>query len=85
MVETTGDEASGPAGPDPLNWVRATLSAIVILVAGAALLMFGPNWLLSHLSGLTRNGRVAVATSVFFVAFVALAWILRRLQARRVI
>jgi hypothetical protein len=54
-------------------------------VAGAVLLVFVPNWLLTHLTGLSRNGRVAIVTTGFIVVFVAFAWVLRRLQARRVI
>jgi hypothetical protein len=68
-----------------IGWGRALVSAVVILVAGAVLLVFVPNWLLTHLTGLSRNGRVGVVTTEFVVVFVALAWALRRLQARRVI
>ncbi|MEX1006407.1 MAG: hypothetical protein WD271_01010 [Acidimicrobiia bacterium] len=68
-----------------IGWGRALVSAAVILVAGAVLLVFVPNWLLTHLTGLSRNGRVAVVTTSFVVVFVAFAWVLRRLQARRVI
>ena len=57
----------------------------MIVAAGAVLFVFGPNWLLTHLTGLSRNGRVAVATVAFFVFFALFAWGLRRLQARRVI
>ena len=68
-----------------IGWLRAIASAVVILVAGAALFVFAPNWLLTHLTGLSRNGRVAVVATAFVVVFVAFAWVLRRLQARRVI
>ncbi len=57
----------------------------VILVVGFALLAWVPNWCLGHLDQLSRGGRVAVATSEFVVALAALAFALRRLQARRVI
>jgi Ca2+/Na+ antiporter len=68
-----------------IGWGRALVSAVVILVVGAVLFVFAPNWLLTHLTGLSRNGRVAVVTTAFVVVFVAFAWALRRLQARRVI
>ena len=68
-----------------IGWGRALASAVVILVAGAVLFVFAPNWMLTHLTGLTRNGRVALVTTAFVVVFVAFAWVLRRLQARRVI
>ena len=61
------------------------LSALLVVVVGAVLFVFVPNWLLTHLTGLSRNGRVAVVTIEFFVFFVLFAWGLRRLQARRVI
>ena len=68
-----------------IGWGRAVLAATLIVAAGAVLFVFGPNWLLTHLTGLSRNGRVAVATVAFFVFFALFAWSLRRLQARRVI
>ena len=77
------EPASEP--PSPIGGGRAVLSALVILVVGAAVLVFLPNWVLVHLTGLSRNGRVALATIAFFAAFVLVAWALRRLQARGVI
>jgi hypothetical protein len=71
--------------PSPIGWGRAALTAIAILVVGTASLVIAPNWVLVHLTGLSRNGRVAVATVGFVTFFVALAWGLRRLQARGVI
>ncbi len=68
-----------------IGWGRAVLSAAAIVILGAVLFVIGPNWLLTHLTGLPRNGRVAVATTGFAVFFVAFAWALRRLQARRAI
>ena len=47
------------------------MSAVIILVVGAMLFVFVPNWLLTHLTGLSRNGRVAIATTLFVVVFVA--------------
>jgi len=61
------------------------LASAAIVVLGTLLFIYVPNWVLNHLSGLTRNGRVAVATIAFAVFFVLFAWSLRRLQARRVI
>jgi hypothetical protein len=78
---SVGDEAA----PSPIGWVRAALTSLAILAVGTALLIYLPNWVLNHLTGLERNGRVAVATTCFFVVFFAFAWVLRRLQARRVI
>lgn len=71
--------------PSPIGWGRATLEAVATLVVGAVFLVILPNWALTHLTGLSRGGRVAVATTGFFVLLVSCAWVLRRLQARRVI
>jgi hypothetical protein len=68
-----------------IGWARAGATALVILALGTALLVVLPNWALTHLTGLSRNGRVAVATTTFFVVFVAFAWALRRLQSRGVL
>jgi len=92
MTPSPGDDATNesvPSGheaaPLSIGWVRAALSSLAILVSGAVLFLYVPNWVLTHLTGLSRDGRVAVATAGFFVAFFAFAWALRRLQARRVI
>jgi hypothetical protein len=77
--------ATSSSNATTIGWGRALVSAVVILVAGAALFVFAPNWLLMHLTGLSRNWRVAVVATAFVVVFVAFAWGLRRLQARRVI
>ena len=76
-----GDEET----PSPIGWARAALTSLVILAVGTALFVYLPNWVLTHLTGLSRNGRVGVATTGFFVLFFAFAWALRRLQAHRLI
>jgi len=92
MALPTGDELtneSAPVGheaaPSPIGWVRAALSSLAILALGAVLFLYVPNWVLTHLTGLSRHGRVAIATAGFFVLFFAFAWALRRLQARHAI
>lgn len=86
---TDATSGSSPAADDVkasvIGWWRATASALAILVVGTALFVYLPNWLLTHLGGLERGQRVAVATITFFVLFFGAAWLLRRLQARRVI
>jgi hypothetical protein len=77
-----------PGADDPheaIGWGRAFVSALAILVLGGALLVYVPNWLLTHLTSMSRSGRVAIVTSLFFVVFFAFAWGLRRLQARGII
>jgi len=75
----------GETRPSPIGWVRAVLSGLAILIVGAVLFLYVPNWALTHLTGLSRHGRVAIATTGFFVVFFAFAWALRRLQAHRAI
>jgi hypothetical protein len=79
MADAT--EASVPA----IGWARAALTALAIVIAGIAVLVFGMNALLTHLSGLDRSQRVGIATVGFFTGLILLAWLLRRLQQRHVI
>lgn len=69
----------------PIGWGRATGLALAILAIGAACFVFVPNWVLTNLTGLSNNARIAVATVGFFAILVGGAWLLRRLQARGVI
>ncbi len=69
----------------PIGWWRAAASALTILVVGAGLFVYAPNWVLTHLTGLSRGGRVAIATIGFFVLLAAVAWLLHRLQGRHVV
>lgn len=93
MINTepvTGAPSGSPpvTGDDTLSligWCRAAASALTILVVGAGLFVYVPNWVVTHLTGLSRGGRVAVATIGFFLLLAAVAWLLRRLQARRVV
>jgi hypothetical protein len=76
----TGGDTSSPIG-----WWRAAASALTILAAGTALFVYAPNWVLIHLTGLSRGGRVAIATIGFVLLLAAAAWLLRRLQTRHVV
>ena len=68
-----------------MTWPRALLSGTGIVAIAFGLLVIVPNLLLTRLSSLHRSGRVTVTTVWFTVALTALLWILRRLQARRLI
>ncbi len=68
-----------------IGWWRATLSSIVILVVGIGVLVYGTNAVVTRLLSVSRSTRVGIATTVFFVAFFALAWTLRRLQRGHII
>jgi hypothetical protein len=78
-----GDAPSRKSKRKPRSSTRSLVEWL--LVIGAALCLYLPNWLLTHLTGLSRDGRVAVATAGFFVLFFVFAWALRQLQARRLI
>ena len=69
----------------PIGWGRATGLALAILAVGAACFAFVPNLVLTKLTGLSNDARIALATVAFFALLVGGAWLLRRLQARGVI
>lgn len=68
-----------------IGWTRAVLSAVALVLAGVAVLVYGANAVLTRLGGLDRSPRVGIATVGFFVGLFALAWLLRRLQQRHLI
>ena len=68
-----------------LSWPRAIVATVVVVALGVALLVVVPNLIVTRVGGLDRSGRVALATVWFFCMLAAFAWLLRRLQARRLI
>ena len=68
-----------------IGWFRAILTAAIIAVVGIALLVYVPNAILTHATSVDRHTRVAIATTEFFVALFVLAFVLRRLQRRKII
>jgi hypothetical protein len=68
-----------------LSWPRAIVATVVIVALGVALLVVVPNLIVTRLGGLSRSGRVALATVWFFAMLAAFAWLLRRLQTRHLI
>lgn len=75
--------------PEPeartLSWPRAVLSAGAVLVVSFALVVVVPNTILTRFAGLAPGARQAAATTWFFAALLAEAWVLRRLQARQIL
>jgi hypothetical protein len=69
----------------PVSWLRATLSAAIIVVVGIAALVYGPNAVMTKFHGKTHGSLVAVATTLFFVVLFVMAWGLRQLQRRKLI
>jgi uncharacterized membrane protein required for colicin V production len=76
------DEHDGPA---PIGWTRAILTAAAIAAVSIAILVYGTNAILTKVHSVDRSTRVGIATAVFFVSLIAIAWVLRRLQRRHVI
>ena len=76
-----GDDTAQAA----IGWLRAVVTAVLIVVVGIVLLAYGTNALLTKLSSLDRSQRVGVCTTYFVVVFAAIAWGLRRLQRRGLI
>ncbi len=68
-----------------LSWPRAVAETAGIVALGVGLLVVVPNLLVTRLGGLGRGWRAALATVWFFAMLAALAWLLRRLQARSLI
>jgi hypothetical protein len=75
---------AGELGMAP-SWPRAVVAAVVVVVVGVGLLVVVPNLIVTRLGGLDRGQRVGLATIWFFAMLAALAWLLRRLQARHLI
>ena len=80
---------AGPVSPDErrnaIGWPRALGSGLAVLLVGIGVGVYGAQFAVEQLTGLARDQRVWVATAVMTVSVVAMAWVLRRLQARGVI
>jgi len=68
-----------------MSWPRAVAATAIVAALGVGLLVVVPNLLVSRLGGLDRGWRAGLATIWFFGMLAALAWLLRRLQARKLI
>jgi Ca2+/Na+ antiporter len=83
------DPVAGPGSPDErrnaIGWPRAIGSGLAILLIGVGVGVYGAQFAVEKLTGLDRDQRVWVATAVMTVAVIAMAWALRRLQARGLI
>jgi membrane protein implicated in regulation of membrane protease activity len=71
--------------PPEIGWLRAIATGIAVLVVGIAAAVIGANRILTKALGLTRGGRVALASALFLVVTIGLAVLLRKLQARGLI
>ena len=73
------------AAPPEIGWVRAILSGLGILIVAFAAAVLGANRILTKALGLRRTPREWLATGLFFLVIIVMAWLLRRLQARKLI
>ncbi len=67
-----------------IGWVRAIASGIAILLVGFSAVV-GANRILTKALGLRRTPREWLAIGLFFLILLVLAWVLRRLQDRKLI
>ena len=79
------DEHATEEPADEIGWLRAIATGVAILVVGIGVTVVGGDRILTKALGVTRGGREALATALFFVVVVALAWLLRKLQSRGLI
>jgi hypothetical protein len=68
-----------------IGWVRAILSGLAVLAVGFGGAVVGANAILTKSLALTRTAREWLAIALFLVVVIILAWVLRRLQAKRLI
>jgi hypothetical protein len=68
-----------------IGWIRAIGSGALIVAVGFVGAVWLPNLIVVHLDGLTTFTRSILAASLVVIVVVAIAWGLRRLQARRLI
>jgi hypothetical protein len=88
-------ETPGPAEPPAvpgahlgdaeIGWPRALASGLAILLVGFGGAVVGANSILTKSLALRRTPREWLATGLFFLVVLVLAWVLRRLQHRKLI
>jgi hypothetical protein len=76
---------TAPTRPSEIRWGRAILSGLAVLVVGIVGAVYLPNRILTKALGLTRTAREWLAIGTFLVVVIGLAFVLRRLQAHKVI
>jgi F0F1-type ATP synthase membrane subunit c/vacuolar-type H+-ATPase subunit K len=79
-VDRITDDDTGADGD--IGWVRAIASGLVVLLVGFGAGLGSANAILTKALGLTRDARQWLATALFLVVVIVLAWALRWLQGR---
>lgn len=67
---------------DDIGWVRALATGGGLLAVALVASIGGANTVLTRMTGLSRDTRSLLATALFLAVVIAMAWLLRRLQAR---
>ena len=83
-TEPPADDAPSST-PAQIGWLRAIGSTLAILIVGFGGAVFGADRILTNALGLRRAPREYLATALFFLVVIVLAWVLRRLQDRKLI
>lgn len=79
------ESVAPPDSSAEIGWLRAIASGLAILVVGIGGAVYGSDRILTKALGLRRTPREYLATALFFLVVIVLAWLLRRLQARKLI
>ena len=77
---TSLEDAGSPVAR--VGWGRAIMIGAGVLIVGFGGAVGGANAIMTRLTGVSRNVRQWLATALFLLVVVGLAWVLRRLQAR---
>lgn len=77
--------AGSDQDPAEIGWARAIVSGVGIVVVALVLTIGGANAIITHATGFSRHVREYLAAIEFLVVVVAMAWVVRRLQQRRLI
>jgi hypothetical protein len=87
IVDPAGPGAAAGADTDDpeIGWGRAIASGLAVLVVGFGGAVFGANRIVTNALALRRTPRELLASGLFFGVIVVLAFVLRRLQARKLI
>jgi len=68
-----------------IGWPRAIASGLAILVVGIGAAVYGADRILTKALGLRRAPREWLAVALFFLVVIVMAYVLRRLQERKLI
>lgn len=74
-----------PLGERDIGWPRALASGLGILIVGFIAGVYATNAVVTKVTGVSRATRQYLAGALLLVAVAAMAWVLRRLQARRIV